>query len=51
MWQFKLVVIERRQRFGRWGFDIVEGEVVDAYDSGFGKRVVVSVTFEAVMSL
>lgn len=30
----------------QWSFDTVEGEVVDAYDSGFGKRVVVSVTLE-----
>jgi hypothetical protein len=22
----------------QWGFDTVEGDVVDAYDSGFGKR-------------
>ena len=30
----------------RWGFDIVKGEVVDVYDSGFGKQVVFSVILE-----
>jgi hypothetical protein len=29
-----------------WGLSIVEGEVVDAYDSGFGKQVIVAVTLE-----
>ena len=30
----------------RWGLYTVDGEVIDAYDSGFGKRVVVSVLLE-----
>jgi hypothetical protein len=30
----------------QWGFNTVDGEVVDAYDSGFGKQVVVSVLLE-----
>ena len=29
-----------------WGRGTVEGEVVDAYDSGFGKQVIVAVTLE-----
>jgi hypothetical protein len=29
-----------------WGLGIVEGEVVDAYDSGFGQQVIVAVTLE-----
>jgi hypothetical protein len=29
-----------------WGLAIVEGEVVDAYDSGFGKQVIVAVILE-----
>jgi hypothetical protein len=29
-----------------WGLAIVEGEVVDAYDSGFGKQVIVAVMLE-----
>ena len=29
-----------------WGLDTVEGEVVDAYDSGFGQQVIVAVTLE-----
>lgn len=27
----------------RWGFSMVDGEVVDAYDTGLGARVVVRV--------
>jgi hypothetical protein len=29
-----------------WGLGTVEGEVVDAYDSGFGKQVIVAVILE-----
>jgi hypothetical protein len=29
-----------------WGLATVEGEVVDAYDSGFGKQVIVAVILE-----
>ncbi|MGH3245528.1 MAG: hypothetical protein ACRDOI_04835 [Trebonia sp.] len=29
-----------------WGRETVEGEVVEAYDSGFGKQVVVEVILE-----
>ena len=29
-----------------WGLTTVEGEVVDAYDSGFGKQVIVAVILE-----
>jgi hypothetical protein len=37
---------DRLARARAGGLAIVEGEVVDAYDSGFGKQVIVAVMLE-----